>query len=59
MAVCGRLRSPRLIEHEVHGQLKEFRLNKSREFFHLRYEKIRDVTERVIDKAGARVEERE
>lgn len=47
------VRSPRVIEHEIHELLKDFRLNSRREFFQLKYEKIREVVERVVDQANA------
>lgn len=47
------VRAPRVIEHEVHELLKSFRLNSRRELFQLKYEKIREVIERVIFQASA------
>jgi hypothetical protein len=52
------VRSPRLIEHEVHELLKDHRLNDRREFFRLKYEKIREVIDVVITRLGASVEDR-
>ncbi len=49
------VRSPRLIEHEVHELLKDHRINTGREFFCLKYERIREAIERVIEKASAAV----
>lgn len=41
------VRGPRELEREIHLRLKQFRLNKRREFFCLKYEKIREVIEEV------------
>jgi hypothetical protein len=48
-----RVRNPRAIEHQVHSLLWEFRLNKSREFFQLNYDKIRETIEHVIAQSKA------
>ena len=48
------IRSPRVIEHEVHALLADHRVNDRREFFKLRYERIRETIEQVIEKTGAR-----
>ena len=47
------VRAPRTIEHEVHELLKDNRVNRRREFFQLKYERIRKVIMRVIDKSAA------
>ncbi|WP_426260954.1 GIY-YIG nuclease family protein [Sphingomonas sp. DC1100-1] len=49
------VRSPRTIEHEVHEILKDYRVNRRREFFQLKYDKIRSVIRRVLDSAGAEI----
>ena len=50
-----KVRVPRTIEHEVHEILKDHRVNRRREFFQLKYEKISAVIRRVIEKAGAEI----
>lgn len=47
------VRAPRTIEHEVHEILKDHRVNQRREFFQLKYNKIRAAICRVIEKSGA------
>lgn len=49
------VRAPRTIEHEVHELLKGHRINRRREFFQLKYDKIRTVIRRVIEKSGAEI----
>lgn len=48
-----RVRNPREIEHQAHNLLSEFRVTRSREFFQLNYEKIRETIERVIAQSQA------
>lgn len=50
------VKEPRVIEAEVHRRLAAYRLNKSREFFRLKYRQIRECIEDVIDQADALVE---
>jgi hypothetical protein len=50
-----RIKSPKLVEHEVHEMLKEYRINRGREFFNIKYPKIREAIERVIEQTGAAV----
>lgn len=50
-----KVRSPRLIEHHVHELLREYRVNSGREFFLVKYDKIRLTIDEVISAASALV----
>lgn len=50
------VRAPRVVEQHVHEILKEFRINSCREFFLVKYDKIRAAIEKVIELSGAAVE---
>lgn len=51
------VRSPRIVEHRVHDLLRDHRVNKSREFFHVKYPRIRETIERVITELDAAIAE--
>lgn len=51
------VKSPRLIEQSVHSLLAEYRVTDRREFFYLKYAKIRETIERVINLSNAEIEE--
>ena len=48
-----RARFPRIVEHNVHEGLKNNRINKSREFFQVKYDRLRETIERVIEQLDA------
>ncbi|EQB32566.1 hypothetical protein M529_09040 [Sphingobium ummariense RL-3] len=51
------VRSPRMVEHRIHELLKDYRVNKSREFFQLKYSRIRETIELVIAQFDAAISE--
>jgi hypothetical protein len=52
-----RVRSPRRLESLVHQRLASYRVNPRREFFILKYERIREEIERAIEDLSADIEE--
>ncbi|WP_081984702.1 GIY-YIG nuclease family protein [Sphingomonas sp. 35-24ZXX] len=51
-----KVKEPRLIESEIHDALKAHRVNIKREFFQLKYDRIRQIIVRIIEKYGALVD---
>lgn len=50
------VKSPRTVEYQVHELLKDYRVNFGREFFKVKYQKIHEVVEKVIDLLKARID---
>jgi len=46
------VKKPAFIEKLIHQRLNAYRVNKSREFFRLRYSEIRDCIEKTIEEVG-------